>query len=220
MVFSWVDGSSSEFQRQRAAQMQEYVVGEGDDGGTLPPRRRTALRAAQRAHVRPVGSAHLHRDRLPAPRRGSRITRRSRRAQRGVLRRPDRASDAQLACRGGQLHRIDGLAEHFLYSNDDMFFGRPVSRSSSSPRRAQHVRRGARAHRHRRPDTPPQRARQRPASEQGPAAKAVRSHHHAGPAALRDAHSPQRHARSSSASSPMTTPAPRRRASAPPPTSR
>jgi hypothetical protein len=26
-----------------------------------------------------------------------------------------------------QLHRIDGLAEHFLYSNDDMFFGRPVT---------------------------------------------------------------------------------------------
>ncbi|MEP6842103.1 MAG: stealth conserved region 3 domain-containing protein [Pseudolysinimonas sp.] len=26
-----------------------------------------------------------------------------------------------------QLHHIPGLAEHFLYSNDDMFFGRPVS---------------------------------------------------------------------------------------------
>ena len=26
-----------------------------------------------------------------------------------------------------QLHRIPGLAEHFLYSNDDMFFGRPVT---------------------------------------------------------------------------------------------
>ena len=25
-----------------------------------------------------------------------------------------------------QLHHIDGLSEHFLYSNDDMFFGRPV----------------------------------------------------------------------------------------------
>jgi UDP-glucose 4-epimerase len=25
-----------------------------------------------------------------------------------------------------QLHNIPGLAEHFLYSNDDMFFGRPV----------------------------------------------------------------------------------------------
>jgi len=28
-----------------------------------------------------------------------------------------------------QLHRIPGLAEHFLYSNDDMFFGRPVTPS-------------------------------------------------------------------------------------------
>jgi UDP-glucose 4-epimerase len=28
-----------------------------------------------------------------------------------------------------QLHRIPGLSEHFLYSNDDMFFGRPVSPS-------------------------------------------------------------------------------------------
>lgn len=26
-----------------------------------------------------------------------------------------------------QVHRISGLAEHFLYSNDDMFFGRPVT---------------------------------------------------------------------------------------------
>ena len=26
-----------------------------------------------------------------------------------------------------QLHNIEGLAEHFLYSNDDMFFGRPIS---------------------------------------------------------------------------------------------
>ena len=25
-----------------------------------------------------------------------------------------------------QLHHIPGLAEHFLYSNDDMFFGRPL----------------------------------------------------------------------------------------------
>ena len=28
-----------------------------------------------------------------------------------------------------QLHHIPGLAEHFLYSNDDMFFGRPVART-------------------------------------------------------------------------------------------
>ncbi len=29
-----------------------------------------------------------------------------------------------------QLHRIDGLAEHFLYFNDDMFLGRPVAPQS------------------------------------------------------------------------------------------
>ncbi len=28
-----------------------------------------------------------------------------------------------------QLHRIDGLSEHYLYLNDDVFFGRPVSPS-------------------------------------------------------------------------------------------
>src|SRR5690606_2960053 len=33
------------------------------------------------------------------------------------------------AARGieSQLHHIDGLAEHYLYFNDDMFLGRPVS---------------------------------------------------------------------------------------------
>ena len=29
-----------------------------------------------------------------------------------------------------QLHRIDGLAEHFLYFNDDVFLGRPLSRNT------------------------------------------------------------------------------------------
>src|SRR3546814_8333819 len=33
MVFSWVDGSSTEFQRQRAAQMDGYDVGDGDEIG-------------------------------------------------------------------------------------------------------------------------------------------------------------------------------------------
>ncbi len=52
IVFSWVDGSSSEFQRQRAAQMAGYVVGDGDDG---PARYRQVdeLRYALR-------SVHMH----------------------------------------------------------------------------------------------------------------------------------------------------------------
>ena len=32
-----------------------------------------------------------------------------------------------------QLHRIDGLSEHYLYLNDDVFFGRPVSPSLLLP---------------------------------------------------------------------------------------
>jgi hypothetical protein len=32
-----------------------------------------------------------------------------------------------------QLHHIPGLAEHFLYSNDDMFFGRALSPTIFSP---------------------------------------------------------------------------------------
>ena len=31
LVFSWVDGSSKEFQAQRAKRMQNYIVGEGDE---------------------------------------------------------------------------------------------------------------------------------------------------------------------------------------------
>ena len=50
-----------------------------------------------------------------------------------------------------QLHRIDGLAEHFLYSNDDMFFGRPVEPELFfSPAGRHAVRRVRRPHRRRR----------------------------------------------------------------------
>ena len=38
-----------------------------------------------------------------------------------------------------QLHHIDGLTEHFLYFNDDMFLGRPVTRRPSSRQRPDQV---------------------------------------------------------------------------------
>lgn len=127
MVFSWVDGSSSEFQRQRAAQMAGYVVGEGDDG---PARYRHVdeLRYALR-------SVHMY---APWVRRifiatdsprpvwladDPRVT---------IVRSEEFFADPSTLpthnshAVESQLHRIDGLAEHFLYSNDDMFFGRPV----------------------------------------------------------------------------------------------
>jgi hypothetical protein len=127
MVFSWVDGSSNDFQRQRAAQMAEYVVGEGDDG---PARYRhiDELRFALR-------SVHMY---APWVRRifiatdsptpswladHPKVT---------VVRSEEFFRDTSVLpihnshAVESQLHLIPGLSEHFLYSNDDMFFGRPV----------------------------------------------------------------------------------------------
>ncbi|MFS0866990.1 stealth family protein [Microbacterium sp. 179-B 1A2 NHS] len=128
MVFSWVDGSSSDFQRQRAAQLSEYVVGEGDDG---PARYRHVdeLRYALRSvnmYAPWVRRIFIATD-SPAPAwlldhpKVTIVRSEEFFADTSVL--PTHNSHAVEA----QLHRIDGLAEHFLYSNDDMFFGRPVS---------------------------------------------------------------------------------------------
>ncbi|MCR2762351.1 stealth family protein [Microbacterium sp. zg.B48] len=127
MVFSWVDGSSNDFQRQRAAQMAEYVVGEGDDG---PARYRHVdeLRYALRSvhmYAPWVRRIFIATD-SPAPAwlldhpRVTIVRSEEFFADTSVL--PIHNSHAVEA----QLHRIDGLAEHFLYSNDDMFFGRSV----------------------------------------------------------------------------------------------
>lgn len=127
MVFSWVDGSSNDFQRQRAAQMAEYVVGEGDDG---PARYRHVdeLRYALRSvhmYAPWVRRIFIATD-SPAPpwlADHPRVTVvRSEEFFADITTLPTHNSHAVEA----QLHRIDGLAEHFLYSNDDMFFARPV----------------------------------------------------------------------------------------------
>ena len=128
MVFSWVDGSSTEFQRQRAARMAEYVVGEGDDG---PARYRHVdeLRYALRSvHMFApwVRRIFIATD-SPAPAwlldhpRVTIVRSEEFFADTSVL--PIHNSHAVEA----QLHLIDGLSEHFLYSNDDMFFGRAVA---------------------------------------------------------------------------------------------
>ena len=128
IVFSWVDGSSSDFQRQRAAQMAEYVVGEGDDG---PARFRHVdeLRFALRSvhmYAPWVRRIFIATD-SPAPAwlaDDPKVT---------IVRSEEFFADASVLpthnshAVEAQLHRIEGLAEHFLYSNDDMFFGRPVA---------------------------------------------------------------------------------------------
>ena len=127
MVFSWVDGSSTEFQRQRAARMAEYVVGEGDDG---PARYRHVdeLKYALRSvhmYAPWVRRIFIATD-SPAPAwladhpKVTIVRSEEFFADPSVL--PTHNSHAVEA----QLHRIPGLAEHFLYSNDDMFFGRLI----------------------------------------------------------------------------------------------
>ena len=127
LVFSWVDGSSSDFQRQRAARLAEYVVGEGDDG---PARYRHVdeLRYALRSvhmYAPWVRRIFIATD-SPAPAwlidhpKVTIVRSEEFFADPSVL--PTHNSHAVEA----QLHRIPGIAEHFLYSNDDMFFGRLV----------------------------------------------------------------------------------------------
>ncbi|GAA1465657.1 stealth conserved region 3 domain-containing protein [Microbacterium thalassium] len=127
LVFSWVDGSSSEFQRQRAAQMAEYVVGEGDEGAARY-RHVDELRYALRSvhmHAPWVRRIFIATD-SPAPSwladhpKVTIVRSEEFFADPSVL--PTHNSHAVEA----QLHRIPGIAEHFLYSNDDMFFGRAV----------------------------------------------------------------------------------------------
>ena len=127
LVFSWVDGSASDFQRQRAAQMAEYIVGEGDEG---PARYRHVdeLRYALRSvnmYAPWVRRIFIATD-SPVPEwlgEHPKIT---------VVRSEEFFADtSQLPTHNShaveaQLHRIPGIAEHFLYSNDDMFFGRLV----------------------------------------------------------------------------------------------
>ena len=127
IVFSWVDGSSSEFQRQRAEAMRAYVVGEGDDSEARY-RQIDELKYALR-------SVHMYAPWIrrifiatdsPAPDwladhpKVTLVRAEQMFADPSVL--PTHNSHAVEA----QLHHIEGLSEHFLYSNDDMFFGRQL----------------------------------------------------------------------------------------------
>ncbi len=126
IVFSWVDGTDKEWQRARARRMAAYVVGEGDDSEARY-RQIDELRYALR-------SVHAN---LPWVRRILIVT--DSRAPEWLVDHPRVrivrseeffADPAWLPTHNSQaveaqLHRIEGLSEHFIYSNDDMFIGRP-----------------------------------------------------------------------------------------------
>jgi Stealth protein CR2, conserved region 2/Stealth protein CR4, conserved region 4/Stealth protein CR3, conserved region 3/Stealth protein CR1, conserved region 1 len=127
IVFSWVDGTDIEFQRQRAKRMQSYVVGDGDDSEARY-RQIDELKFALRSiyifapWVRRIFIVtDSPRPVWLAPHPAVSIVRSEEFfSDRSAL--PTHNSQAVES----QLQHIPGLSEHFLYSNDDMFFGRPV----------------------------------------------------------------------------------------------
>jgi hypothetical protein len=128
MVFSWVDGSDVEFLRERARRMQTYVVGEGDESEARYRQIDELKYALRSVHLFApwVRRIFICTD-SPAPSwlaKHPKVT---------LVRSEDMFADLSVLptynshAVESQLHRIDGIAEHFLYSNDDMFFGRPLS---------------------------------------------------------------------------------------------
>ncbi len=127
MVFSWVDGNDPEYQRARAERMQGVIVGEGDAAEARfrqVDELRYALRAVY-AFAPWIRNVYIVTD-SPRPawlaeHPSVRLVRSEEFfADTSVL--PTHNSQAIES----QLQNIPGLSEHFLYSNDDMFFGRPV----------------------------------------------------------------------------------------------
>jgi hypothetical protein len=128
MVFSWVDGNDPEFRARRAAAMANHVFGEGDDADARirqVDELKYALRSVH-AFAPWVRRIFIATD-SPVPQwlaPHPKIT---------IVRAEEHFTDpAVLPVYNShavetQLHHIPGLAEHFLYSNDDMFFGRPLS---------------------------------------------------------------------------------------------
>jgi len=130
IVFSWVDGNAIEYQRARQAAQSGAVLGEGDDA---PARFRQidelkyALRSVH-TFAPWIRQIYIATD-SPAPawladHPKVRIVRSEEFfADPSVL--PTHNSQAVES----QLHHIPGISEHFIYSNDDMFFGRSVDPS-------------------------------------------------------------------------------------------
>lgn len=127
IVFSWVDGAELEWQRARAQRMASYVVGEGD-GHEARFRQLDELKYALRSvnlFAPWLRNIYIVTD-SPRPAwlaehpRVTIVRSEAFFADPSVL--PTHNSHAVES----QLHNIPGLSEHFLYSNDDMFFGRVV----------------------------------------------------------------------------------------------
>ncbi|MBF6330706.1 stealth family protein [Nocardia transvalensis] len=127
IVFSWVDGTDPEFRARRAGMMAQVVVGEGDDADARIRQIDELKYALRSVHKNApwIRRIFIATDsKVPAWLEDDpKVT---------IVRAVEHFSDTSglpvfnshaVEC---QLQHIEGLSEHFLYSNDDMFFARPV----------------------------------------------------------------------------------------------
>ena len=127
LVFSWVDGAELEWQRARARRMASYVVGEGD-GSEARFRQLDELKYALRSvnlFAPWIRNIYIATD-SPRPAWLDEHPRVTLMRSEDFFRNPADLPTHNSHAVESQLHNIPGLSEHFLYSNDDMFFGRPV----------------------------------------------------------------------------------------------
>ncbi|HWL59471.1 MAG TPA: stealth family protein [Microbacteriaceae bacterium] len=129
MVFSWVDGDDPEYHARRAARLAQRRLNPADVSAARYRQideLRYALRSVH-AFAPWVRRIFIATD-SPAPawlnteHPGVRIVRSSE-----FFTDPEALPTFNSHAIEAQLHHIPELAEHFLYSNDDMFFGRPVT---------------------------------------------------------------------------------------------
>ena len=136
VVYTWVDGSDPEWIRRKAEAQQEHLTGERAIHELADNESRFTSRDELRYSLRSLDMyadwvRHIYlvtADQVPewldtTSSRISVVSHRELFADRGRL--PTFNSHA-IEC---QLHHIDGLAEQYLYLNDDVFFGRPLSPS-------------------------------------------------------------------------------------------
>jgi Stealth protein CR2, conserved region 2/Stealth protein CR4, conserved region 4/Stealth protein CR3, conserved region 3/Stealth protein CR1, conserved region 1 len=131
IVFSWVDGTDKDWQRARARRMASYVVGEGDDSEARY-RQIDELRYALRSvntYLPWIRRIYIATDSKPPAWLAEHpkvVIVRSEEFFQNLGALPTHNSMAVES----QLHHIEGLSEHFIYSNDDMFIGRPLGPDS------------------------------------------------------------------------------------------
>ena len=127
IVFSWVDGTDKDWQRARARRMESYVVGEGDDSEARY-RQIDELRYALRSvhtYLPWIRRIYIATDSKPPEWLAEHPKVRVIRSEEFFQNQDALPTHNSMAVES-QLHHIEGLSEHFIYSNDDMFIGRPL----------------------------------------------------------------------------------------------